>query len=162
MATKAQATAAKPAPVPRIKYSEPLAEQICAHISAGMSLHSVSQQEGMPGVSTMFEWFAREPRFAEMYARAKSVQADMLAEQMLEIADDMADDPNSRRIRVDTRKWLAAKLRPRKYGEFQQMEITGADGGPVQTSIAISFVDAPKQTPASEIRPMLALPEPNG
>ena len=37
------------------------------------------------------------------------------------------------RLRVDTRKWILSKLVPKKYGTKVTAEITGADGGPVQT-----------------------------
>ncbi len=32
-----------------------------------------------------------------------------------------------------TRKWVLSKLVPKKYGNKVTAEITGADGGPVQT-----------------------------
>jgi hypothetical protein len=50
-------------------------------------------------------------------------RADRLASEILEIADDPSDDANSRRVRVDARKWVAAKLMPRKYGD--RMEQAG-------------------------------------
>ncbi len=37
------------------------------------------------------------------------------------------------RLRVDARKWVAAKLLPKKYGERYSAEITGKDGGPIVT-----------------------------
>ena len=41
-------------------------------------------------------------------------------------------DPNDKRIRVDTRKWLASKLKPKKYGDVNKVELTGKDGGAVE------------------------------
>jgi hypothetical protein len=40
------------------------------------------------------------------------------------------------RLRVDARKWLASKLKPKKYGEKLSTELTGADGGPVVVKAA--------------------------
>ena len=36
-----------------------------------------------------------------------------------------------RRLQIDTRKWLIGKMAPKKYGDKQQLEHSGADGGPV-------------------------------
>ena len=55
-----------------------------------------------------------------------------MADELLDIAD--ADgDTHRDRLRVDTRKWILSKLVPKKYGTKVTAEITGADGGPVQT-----------------------------
>jgi hypothetical protein len=46
-----------------------------------------------------------------------------------------------RRLQVDARKWIAAKLKPKKYGDKQQTEVTGADGGPLQiTEVAWNVI----------------------
>lgn len=100
----------------------------------------------MPGYSTVLAWkVSKDPTFhdfQEMYARAKEDQADFLAEEILDIADDSSQDTttdqqgNARcdtewvqrsKLRVDTRKWIAAKLKPRKYGDKLQHE--AGDGG---------------------------------
>lgn len=84
-----------------------------------------------------------------MYARAREDQADTLADQIIEIADTpmlgiktktdeegnvettQGDMIEHRRLQVDARKWIAAKLKPRKYGERLNTEHTGLDGGPI-------------------------------
>jgi hypothetical protein len=58
-----------------------------------------------------------------MYARAKEDSADVNADEIREISDNLDEDPNSRRVRIDARKWIAAKLKPRKYGD--KIEIGG-------------------------------------
>ena len=87
------------------------------------------------------------PEFSEQYARAREAQADKLAEEALQIADDGHSDTyvdgdgnvktdteviQRSKLRVDTRKWLASKMAPKKYGD--KVAIGGADDlGPVQT-----------------------------
>jgi hypothetical protein len=44
--------------------------------------------------------------------------------EIISIADDPTDDYNSRRVRVDARKWSASKLMPKKYGD--RIEQTGS------------------------------------
>lgn len=95
------------------------------------------------------------PEFSEQYARAREAQADKLAEEALQIADDGRSDTyvdgdgnvktdteviQRSKLRVDTRKWLASKMAPKKYGD--KVAIGGADDlGPVQT-VAKEMTDA--------------------
>jgi hypothetical protein len=76
-----------------------------------------------------------KPDFRDQYARAKNESADVLVEQMIDIADDGTNDfietedgvkfnhehVQRSRLRVDTRKWIASKLKPKKYGERLDM-----------------------------------------
>ena len=137
-------------------YTEAIAASICAAVAEGMSLRKVCAMEGMPALPTLFRWLADEQRaeFREQYARAREAQADLLAEQILEIADDgtndtyVDDEGNVRldhdhiarsRLRVDSRKWLAAKMAPKKYGDKITNEHTGAGGGAINHSITIDY-----------------------
>lgn len=121
-------------------YSRERAAAICEGIASGKSLKSVCSEPGMPSMSTVFVWLAAQDsketgnatgisEFQEMYARAKDSQADAMTEDMLAIADDPNLDPNDKRIRVDTRKWLASKLKPKKYADRldQTIEHQGND-----------------------------------
>jgi hypothetical protein len=71
-----------------------------------------------PDPSTIHKWRNEKQEFSEMYARAKLQQADILAEECLQIADD-CDGSNfaKARLQIDTRKWLASKLLPKQYGD---------------------------------------------
>lgn len=85
----------------------------------------------MPAASTVFLWLKQQDGFSEQYARACEDRAHALAEEALEIADDPAGDVvvvdgvekvcnenvQRSRLRVDTRKWFASKLFPRRYGD---------------------------------------------
>src|SRR5262249_52440139 len=62
--------------------------------------------------------------FLERYAGAREAQADLFFKECLEIADRGKDSENESqariqrdRLRVDTRKWMAARLAPKKYGD---------------------------------------------
>ena len=50
--------------------------------------------------------------------RAREAQADKLFKECLEIADKATPENVSvARLQVDTRKWAAARLAPKKYGD---------------------------------------------
>lgn len=120
-------------------YSDELAAEICSRLASGKPLTKICADESMPCQSTVYLWLKKQDGFSEMYARARDDQADTLADEMLEIADDATRDVtktedgdvfNSEhvqrsRLRVDTRKWIASKLKPKKYGDKVSV---GGDG----------------------------------
>lgn len=112
---------------PRDIYSEELAARVLQGISDGQSLRTVCKPDDMPCMGTVFKWLYQREDFAEQYARATSERAEALVEDMQAIADDESLDHNSRRIRVDTRKWIASKLKPKKYGE--KVALLGDEAG---------------------------------
>ena len=143
---------------------EKAASAILAEIAAGMSLRVACAQPGMPTTTAFMRWLAEEneegERLREQYARARARQAEAIAEELLEIADEKCvtvqhDEAGQvevkfdsalvqdKRLRVDTRKWLLSKLAPKKYGDKTTTEHTGADGGPIQARIAVEFVKPP-------------------
>lgn len=120
-------------------FTQEVADKICQQIATtSRGIRSICSDEGMPVVSTVMKWLCDNKPFSEQYARAKEQQAEMLVEEMLEIADETSKDtivtdkgeiPNSEwiarsRLRVDSRKWLASKLLPKKYGD--KMELSGS------------------------------------
>lgn len=103
----------------------------------GRSLLKICAEPEMPAYSTAMEWRI-ESGFAEKYARAREDQADHYADEIIGIADT-EEDPNRARVRVDARKWVASKLKPKNYGE--KVAHTGADGeGPV--AMAVTWLTA--------------------
>lgn len=101
-------------------YTKELGDRLCALIaSTSLGLRSIIELEkDFPGESTIRSWRLHEPEFSAQYARAKLCQADILAEDCLQIADDSTiENVNVARLRIDTRKFLASKLLPKQYGD---------------------------------------------
>lgn len=103
------------------KYTKALAALICSKIAEGQSLRSICREDDMPGMTTVFEWLGSKPEFAEQYAHARDAQADALADEIVDIADT-EEDAAKARVRVDARKWVASKLKPKKYGNNSTTE----------------------------------------
>jgi hypothetical protein len=125
-------------------FKQEIADIICIMLSEGMSLRQIlkADTEGkLPAQSTIYEWLIRFPVFAEQYARAREEQADTNADEILEIADEMPPEYTDKdgrtsldqtyiawqKNRIEARKWTAAKLRPKKYGD--RMAVEGVEGG---------------------------------
>ena len=98
-------------------FTQAKADAICALLIEGNSLRSICKRDDMPCTVTVLKWLNQYPDFASQYASAREAQADALVDDMIDIADDKTLDPNDRRVRIDTRKWLAGKMRPKKYSE---------------------------------------------
>ncbi len=120
-------------------YNQKLAATICEQIVLGNSLRTICAQEGMPHISTIFEWKAKHKEFSEQYAMAKEEQADTLADDMEDIARDTTIDVARARLIIDTRKWSASKLKPKKYGD--KLELSGDEESPLTVKV-VSFKNA--------------------
>jgi hypothetical protein len=128
------------------EYSQEIADLICELLADGKSLRTICDAEDMPNRATVFRWLAKHKEFSDQYAHARDAQADVLFDEVLDIADDARNDWMKRnvgededdpwvlngdhvqrtRLRIDARKWMAGKLRPKKYGEKQEIEHSGS------------------------------------
>lgn len=123
-------------------FTQEIANKICEQLSEGQSLRSICLPEDMPARSTIFLWLANNKTFSDQYAHAREEQADTLFDEVVAIADEAGnEDVQQARLRIDARKWVAGKLRPKKYGEKIQQEVSGADGAPLQVNI-VRFSDS--------------------
>lgn len=131
------------------EFSQQTADAICERIAEGESLRAICSGDDMPNKATVFRWLSVFEAFRDQYAHAKEAQAEALADEILHIADTPVMGQKSvskatgveitegdmiehRRLQVDARKWIAAKLLPKKYGEKVTQEHTGPGGGAVQ------------------------------
>lgn len=131
-------------------YTPEIAAEICIRLAEGESLRAICRDPYMPDKATVLRWALFDEEFRDHYAHARALQAEGQADELVEIADDGTNDwmeklakngetflgMNSEHIqrsklRVDTRKWIAAKLLPKKYGERMALEHSGADGKPL-------------------------------
>lgn len=115
----------------------------------GKSLRAICEDPAMPSKRTVVGWLAHPKLadFREMYYYARRIQAEIRIDEIFEIADDTTNDwqptynkdgeqngwkPDNEaiqrsRVRIDTRKWYAAKMVPKIYGEKLDVEhgVTG-------------------------------------
>lgn len=106
-------------------YTFELAEQICDVIATtSQSLRKMNEiYPFFPDPSTIHQWRKDHSEFSDKYWRAKLIQADILVEEILDIADECnADSYAQAKLRIETRKWIASKLLPKKYGDKCNLE----------------------------------------
>ena len=128
------------------KCTPDIARQVCEYIAEGLSLRRIAELPGMPNKSTVLKWAVEDVNgFSDQYAKARRIQAESLADEIFDIADDGFNDwmekqdnngatgesvLNSEhiqrsRLRVDSRKWYLSKVLPKVYGDKQQVEHSG-------------------------------------
>lgn len=107
-------------------YLPEVAADICSMLANGESLRKVCERPGMPAKATVFRWLAQHEEFRDQYAKATDTRADAIFEEMLDIADSVAEEAaavGKARLRIDTRKWALARMNPKKYGDKVSQEI---------------------------------------
>lgn len=132
-------------------YSQDKAIAICERLVEGESLRSITRDASMPSIKTVYSWLVKFPEFLKQYEKAREDQIDTFADEMLDIADDGTNDyvtkenkdgsefesVNSEhiqrsRLRVDTRKWIAERMKPKKYGPKSDLNLGGQKDNPIQ------------------------------
>jgi hypothetical protein len=66
-------------------------------------------------MTTIHRWLDTFEAFRPMYDQARAIQADAVADEIIDIADT-APDLDRARLKIDTRKWIASRMAPRRYG----------------------------------------------
>lgn len=148
--------------MPRVTaFDQEIAVQICTRIAEGEGLIQICKDPDLPAVSTVYRWIAGNPDFQRLYELAREDQADTLGDQIIDISDEapiiVKRDDNGeevevvldaaaiqrQRLRVDARKFVAAKLKPKKWGD--RTEITGAGGAPLIPNDPLSNFEAARR-----------------
>lgn len=118
----------EPRPTTRIgRPAEPVpqgfADEIVEWIANGKTLRAFSQQPGRPSWRTIYDWIRKDPAFRERFERARQIGFDSLAEECLEIADELPADGRcdarfvrQQRLRIQTRLKVLARWCPGRYG----------------------------------------------
>ncbi len=99
----------------------------------------------LPGYTTFMRWLEEDEHIRDRYAHAHEDKTEFMAHELLEIADVvgsvvmvdgvplmMDEKPvmaltneaiNHAKLRIDSRKWLMSKLKPKKYGDKITQEV---------------------------------------
>jgi len=118
-------------------YTPETGDRICELMAEGVSAVRACKEVGI-ALKTMYAWLREHEDFRNNYARARDDQADTFADQMCDIAE-YDEDVQRAKLKIDARKWVASRMKPKSWGDRQQLEHTGADGVPL--SIRVEYDD---------------------
>ena len=131
---------------PDYKWTEEIEAELFKRIANQEAVREICKDDWMPSWSTVNRRLAADADFSARYGKAKEEAADAIFDEMLQISDDARNDWMEQhgedavgyklngehiqrsRLRVETRKWVLGKLRPKVYGD--KLAIGGADDLP--------------------------------
>jgi hypothetical protein len=147
MATKKTPKPQKPQTPEKPTKEELIQKILDGMANDGLSCFKACVAAGVPN-STFMRWVDADANLAERYTRAREDLIERIATETIAIADEPVPTTQSgstdtgavqkQRLQVDTRKWLLAKLAPKKYGE--RLELAGDKENPLQ----VQTIDASK------------------
>jgi hypothetical protein len=115
------------------KQIEDTFNDILSEIEQGNSLISILRRKEFPSTATFYQWLEADEDKAKRYVRACEIRADVIFEDIIDIADHSAEDHTPftganvvqrDRLKIDARKWIVAKLHPKKYSDRVYQDIT--------------------------------------
>jgi len=116
------------------RYSTMLVEWVVQAISIGASYEDI-RKAGGPSGSTVEGWIMQYPEFLQQYQAALASQADFMDSLILDEAYSVQpEEATAARVKIDTYKWRAAHLNPRRFSDRHRLELSGPGGGPVQVT----------------------------
>ena len=123
---------------PSYEWTAEVEEEILGGLVAGKHIRQIVMEgsDNLPSVDTIYRRVHSDVQFCERYARARGMQQDTFAEDIISIADGthplfVGKSAEERRLAIETRKWTMGKIAPKKYNDKLVAEITGANGAPL-------------------------------
>jgi hypothetical protein len=111
--------------------------EILERISEGESLRQIiadPKLERLPCTRLFYEWIKGDEKLSNNYARATDERAELIFEDLITISDNEYGDATRDRLRVDTRKWVLGRMKPKKYGD--KLDLT-SDGDKIQQTVIV-------------------------
>jgi hypothetical protein len=136
-------------------FSLELMTKFCERMCNGEAPTQICKDPTMPSYPTLMRWYTSDDpqydAFKVMYEESQKIMWFYHADQLIQISDDSSNDYMDRynkftdenervldpenvqrsRLRVDTRKFLLAKMLPKIFGEKMDISVGGRDGKPI-------------------------------
>lgn len=150
--TKTKANATKKTGRPTL-YSEELADKIVALIEEGFSERKISKMNGMPSLQTLSTWKDKYEGFLERSIRARRISAERYEDEREDTVEQVRQyventiieqkvvDPGVIRGFDLIMRELARSAANRddsRFGDRKKVELTGKDGGAIQTESKVA------------------------
>jgi hypothetical protein len=129
------------------EFSPEVVDAICERMVQGKGLLQICADDAMPGRTTIYRWLESNSDFRTRFNRAREGLMDYYAEQILQIAFDESGDiileqsgdkskavanhakVQRDRLKVDSVKWIASRLFPKRYGDKMELLAENPESG---------------------------------
>ena len=118
------------------KITDEHVKSIFEQLEQGVSLRKACEKECVKN-NTFLDFISKDKELSEQYARSRQKGQDSRFEDMLDYARESKDDPYTKKLYIDTLKWVLSKQQPKKYGD--KLEVDGKNIAP--TTIIIKRAD---------------------
>ena len=99
-------------------YSTELADLVCQRLmEEGTLLEACDKHPELPHTTTVYRWLQVHQDFRFKYCRAREDVMEMWADEIVRVSNDETLEPNDRRVKIDTKKWIMSKIAYKKYGD---------------------------------------------
>lgn len=132
-------------------YTPEILDAICERLSVGEPLAQICRDDGMPGVTTVYDWEKSQEGVSEAIARAREAGWHAIAARARQTArgkdedlgGDSTGDVQRDKLIIETDLKLLAKWSPRLYGD--KVQLSDADGNNLPAPQFIIQPVAPKE-----------------
>lgn len=97
-------------------------EKIISGMYERKNVHTQCQEMGFHE-KEFYRALEEYPECRQIYERAQQAKAESYAEEIIDISDQETDAAKARN-RIDTRRWYATKMKPEKFGDRIDLNIT--------------------------------------
>jgi hypothetical protein len=135
-----------------IKEKTDIFNEICDNVIENKISFNKAVEKSPINLVTFYKWITENEIFEKLYKYAREIRSDVLFEEIIEIADTTeegevtkisergievkkGDMTDHRRLKVDARKWVVARMQPKKYGD--KIDVTSGDE-PIKQSLNIT------------------------
>ena len=133
----------------RSKFNKNKFNEICERIALGETLRQICESDGMPDRITVYRWLQDDNNqdLRNQYARAYEFQSESWSDEIISVSDDISNDTltddkgnaygnhaavQRDRLRVDARKWIMSKRRPKVWGDKSEQTDQAIEAKPIK------------------------------
>ena len=115
------------------KQKQTIFNGICDNVVKNKISFNKAIEDSEITIMTFYRWLTKNESFKQSYNYAREIRADVLFEEIIEIADnteegvktkdtpkglitETGDMTEHRRLKIDARKWVVSKMNGKKYG----------------------------------------------
>lgn len=115
------------------KQKQKIFDEICDSVVKNKISFNKAIEDSEITIMTFYRWLVKNDSFKKSYNYAREIRADVLFEEIIEIADtpeegskvkytpkgtitETGDMTDHRRLKIDARKWVVSKMNGKKYG----------------------------------------------
>ena len=115
------------------KQKQKIFDDICDSVVRDKISFNKAIEDSEINLMTFYRWLSKNDTFKKSYNYAREIRADVLFEEIIEIADsteegtkvkstpkgmviETGDMTDHRRLKIDARKWVVSKMNGKKYG----------------------------------------------